>query len=201
MLRTTAGARALMVFAGVLLFIALSWLAVTFFRKGDDTALSTTTTTTSVPEVDIEKLNPIRIECTSELADFPCRALTDDDPDNSWNAREGGVGTQITVLFSPPVQIAEVIFFNLDDPERFARNARIKGIEIVIDDLVQAEIADLDDTNDPHRVQLRSLHTSRVTITITSAHPGQTYEGREPYRELALQELAFYGRVAPETSG
>jgi len=201
MLRTTAGARALMVFAGVLLFIALSWLAVTFFRKGDGTALSTTTTTTSRPEIGIEKLQPIRIDCTSQLTDFPCSALTDDDPNNSWNAREGGVGTVITVLFAPPVQIAEVIFYNLQDTERFLRNARIQGLEIVIDDLPQATIADLKNDNDPQRVQLRSLRTSSVTITITSAHPGQTYEGKEPFRELALQEIAFYGRISPETTG
>jgi hypothetical protein len=81
------------------------------------------------------------------------------------------------------------------------RNARIKGIEIVIDDLPQSTIAELEDSNEPQRVQVRSLRTSSVTITITSAYPGQTYEGREPFRELALQEIAFYGRVSPETTG
>ena len=201
MLRTTAGARALMVFAGVLLFIALSWLAVSVFRNGDGTAESTTTSTTSQPPLDIQQLNPIRVDCTSELPSFPCSALIDDDPDNSWNAQAGGVGTVLTFLFSPPVQIAEVILYNLEDTERFERNARIKGIDIVIDDLPQATIADLDDTNEPQRVQLRSLRTSSVTITITSAYPGQTYEGREPFSELAAQEIVFYGRVSPETGG
>lgn len=201
MLRTTAGARALMVLAGVILTVALLALAVNVFRGGDGTAESTTTSSTTTVVLDIVELQPIRVDCSSELASYPCEALIDDDPDNSWNAREGGVGTQITFLFSPPVQIAEVILYNLDDTERFERNARIKGIEIVIDDLPQATIAELEDTNEPQRVQLRSLRTSSVTITITSAYPGQTYEGKEPYKELALQEIAFYGRVSPETTG
>jgi hypothetical protein len=51
---------------------------------------SSTTTTTSVP-LDIVQLQPIRVDCTSELADF-LPALIDDDPDNSWNARDGGAG-------------------------------------------------------------------------------------------------------------
>lgn len=201
MLRTTAGARALMVLAGVILTVALLALAVNVFRNGDGSAAPTSTTTTTQPPLDIVALQPIRVECTSELASFPCRALIDDDPDNSWNAREGGVGATLTFLFSPPVQIAEVIFFNLDDTERFERNARIKGIEIVIDDLPQATIAELGDTNQPQRVQLRSLRTSSVVMTITSAYPGQTHEGREPYKELALHEIAFYGRVTPEIGG
>jgi len=201
MLRTTAGARALMVFAGVLLVIALSWLAVSVFRGGGTAAETTTTSTTTTPTLDIVRLQPFVVTCTSELASYPCSALIDEDPDNDWNAREGGVGAVLTFLFNPTVQIAEVIFYNLDDPERFARNARIKAIEIVIDDLPQATIATLENTNEPQRVQLRSLHTSRVVITITSAFPGATYEGREPYPELALQEIAFFGRVSPATGG
>ncbi|MFH1331274.1 MAG: hypothetical protein ABIJ48_11555 [Actinomycetota bacterium] len=201
MLRTTAGARALMVLAGVILTVALLALAVNVFRDGDGTVEPTTTSTTSQPPLDIQQLNPIRVDCTSQLPSFPCTALIDDNPDNSWNAQAGGVGTVLTFLFSPPVQIAEVIIYNLEDTARFERNARIKGIEIVIDDLPQAKIADLDDTNEPQRVQLRSLRTSSVTITITSAYPGQTYEGREPFPELAAQEIAFYGRVSPETTG
>jgi len=200
MLRTTAGARALMVLAGVILVVALLALAVNVFRGGGGTAAtSSTTTTTSVP-LDIVQLQPIRVDCTSELADFPCSALIDDDPDNSWNARDGGVGVVVTFLFSPPVQISEVYIHNLEDQERFLRNARMKGVEIVIDDLPQATIFELADSNEPQRVSLRSLRTSSVQLTITSAYPGQSFEGREPFRELAAQEILFYGRVSPDTT-
>jgi hypothetical protein len=203
LLRTTAGARALMVLAGVILTVAVLALVVNLFRgsgSGPAADSSTSTSSTQAP-VDIVQLQPIRVDCSTELADFPCKALTDDNPDNSWNAANGGIDATITFMFSPPVQITEVYIRNLPDEERFERNARVKGIEIVIDDLAQATITELADTNDPQSVQLRSLRTSSVQITITSAYPGQSYQGREPFRELAIQEIVFYGRISPDSSG
>ena len=50
-------------------------------------------------------------------------------------------------------------------------------------------------------MQVRSLRTSWLTITITSSYPGEAYEGREPFSELALQEIEFFGRVAPDYPG
>ena len=74
--------------------------------------------------------------------------------------------------------------------------------EIEIDDLAQATIVELDDTNEePQRIQIRSLRTSSLTMTITSAYPGTSFEGKEPFAELALQEVQFFGRTAPEPSG
>jgi len=203
MLRTTAGARALMVLAGVILTVAVLALVVNVFRGDEESAAATSssTTTSTAPTLNIVELQPIRADCSSELASFPCSALYDDDPTNSWNATEGGVGTEITFFFSPPVQITEMFIHNLEDEERFMRNARMKGLEIVIDDLPQATVTELLDTNEPQRVQIRSLRTSSLTIRITSAYPGQAYEGLEPFRELATQEITFYGRVSPEVGG
>jgi hypothetical protein len=167
-------------------------------------AESTTTfeeTSTSATGEAVVELRPVRVECTSELASFPCVALIDDDPDNYWNAPEAGVGETVTFFFSPPVQITEIIFHNVEDPERFARNVRIRGLEVVFDDLPQATIALLEDSREPQAIQARSLRTSRLTITVTSAYPGQVYEGREPFGELALAEIEVRGRVAPDPSG
>lgn len=202
MLRTTAGARALMVLAGVILTVVVLALLFNVFG-GEEEAASTTssTTTTTTATLNIVELTPIRADCSSELASFPCSALYDDDPDNSWNATEGGVGTEITFFFSPPVQITEMFIHNLEDEERFMRNARMKGIEIVIDDLPQATVTELLDTNDPQRVQIRSLRTSSLTVRITSAYPGQSWNGLEPFRELATREITFYGRVSPDVAG
>ncbi|HSG80016.1 MAG TPA: hypothetical protein VLD62_10585 [Acidimicrobiia bacterium] len=202
MLRTTAGARALMVLAGVIFTVAVLALAVNVFRGDEDSAaVSSSTTTTTQPTLNIVQLQPIRVRCSSELPSFPCSALIDDDETNSWNATEGGIGTEITFLFSPPVQITEMFVHNLEEEERFLRNARIKGITVTLDDLQQATVTELDDSNEPQRIQLRSLRTSSVTIKVDSAYPGQTFDGREPFRELAAQEILFYGRVAPDISG
>lgn len=203
MLRTTAGARALVVLSAIVLGVALLALTINLFG-GDDTPVaedapaSTVTTVASVP---IAELAPIRVDCTLTLPAFPCDALIDDDPANRWNATDGGIGAELTFFFSPPVQITEMFIRNVEEDEPFTRNARIRGIEIVIDDLAQSTIIELDDSNaEPQRIQIRSLRTSSLTITITSAYPGASFDGKEPFTELALQDVAFFGRVAPEAT-
>jgi len=199
MLRTTAGARALIVLAGVVLFVALLALVFNAFGGSDDPVAATSTTTgTTAATAPITLLQPFRVECSSELTSFPCEALIDGNPSTSWNATEGGINATITFLFSPQVQITEMIIENVDDEGRFLRNRRIKGIEVEIDDLQQVTVEELPDSNDePHRIQIRSLQTSSVTVRITSAYPGQSFEGQEPFQELAVQEISFYGRVSP----
>ena len=142
MLRTTAGARALIVLASVVLGVALLALVVNVFSGGGrcPPTETSTTTGTSVATVPIAQLSPIRVNCTSELTSFPCAALLDGDPATSWNATDGGIGVEITFLFAPPVQITEMIIQNVEDECRFLRNARIKGIEVLIDDLTQATV-------------------------------------------------------------
>jgi len=207
MLRTTAGARALMVLAAVILTVALLALAVNVFRGDGGAAVTTVAPTTTVePVLDIVELTPIQIRCDSEYPSFPCTALIDGDPEgsapyNSWNAEDGGIGVEITVFFSPPVQLTEMIIYNVDDEERFHRNARAEGLEIRLSDLPQAIIEDLENTNEPQRIQLRGIRTSNLTITITGAYVGETWDGNAPYPELAMQEIQFYGRVSPDPGG
>lgn len=199
MLRTTAGARALIVLATVVLAVAMLALLVNLFSGGGDpTADETTSTTaTSVAAVPITQLTPIRVNCTNELTSFPCAALLDGDPATSWNAAEGGIGAELTFLFSPPVQITELIIQNVEDECRFLRNHRIKGVEVLVDDLTQATVQELDDSRDPQRIQVRSLRTSSLTIRVTSGYNAQSCEGNEPYTELAAQDIYFYGRETP----
>jgi len=204
MLRTTAGARALVVLSAIVLGVALLAVVINVFG-GDEPEVgeTTETTVTTLASVPIAELSPIRIDCTSELDAFPCQALIDDDPTNRWNATSDGIiGAELTFFFSPPVQITEMFLVNVDDDEAFTRNSRIRGMEVIIDDLSQSTIVELDDTNaEPQRVQIRSLRTSSLTIRITSAYPGASYDGKEPFTELALQEVQFFGRVAPEATG
>jgi len=202
MLRTTAGARALIVLAAVVLFVAMLALVFNAFGGSDDPVAATSTTTgTTAVTAPIAALQPFRVECSSALTSFPCEALYDGDPSTSWNATEGGINATITFFFSPPVQITDLIIENVDDEGRFLRNQRIQGIEVELDDSVQKEVETLADSNDePHRIQIRSLQTSSVTIRITSAYPGQSFDGQEPFPELAVQEITFYGRVSPATT-
>ncbi|MEK7251973.1 MAG: discoidin domain-containing protein [Actinomycetota bacterium] len=198
MLRTTAGARALIVLATVVLGVALLALLVNLFSGGDGSASETSSTTsTSLATVPIAEVHPIRVTCTSELTSFPCAALADGDAATSWNATDGGLGAEITFLFSPPVQITEMLIQNIEDECRFLRNARMRGIEVLVDDLTQTTVKELDDSRDPQRVDIRSLRTSSLTIRITSGYPGQICDDREAFLEMAAQDVFFYGRPTP----
>lgn len=198
MLRTTAGARALIVLASIVLGVALLALLVNIFSGGDGAPEETSTTSgTSLATVPIAQLTPIRVTCTSELTSFPCAALLDGDPATSWNATDGGIGVDITFLFAPPVQITELAIQNIEDNCRFLRNARMKGIEVFIDDLTQTIVTELEDSRDLQRVDIRSLRTSSLSIRITSGYPGQTCDGKEAFLEMAAQDVYFYGRPTP----
>lgn len=146
----------------------------------------------------IVELTPTSVECTTELASFPCSGLFDDDPTTVWYAPEGGIGAEITLTFDSPVQIVDLFLLNVEDPERFARNARIRGLEIVRGDTGEIITTEyLEDTNEPQRVTLRSLTTTSLILRVTGAYPGLQYEGREPFFELTLAEIVVFGRPSP----
>lgn len=197
MLRTTAGARALIVLAGVVLAVALLALVFNMFGGGETVAPTTTAPTTQTSVGAIEPLVPLRVECSSELASFPCAALIDGNPDTSWNASDPIIGTTITFYFRPQVQITEMWIENLQDEGRFLRNHRIHGIEVSIDDRPQLHIQSLADSQEIQVVRLNSMRTSSVIVRIVSAHPAQSFEGQEPFTELAVQSITFYGRTTP----
>ncbi|MEX2322187.1 MAG: hypothetical protein WEA29_00205 [Acidimicrobiia bacterium] len=196
MLRTTAGARALIVLAGVVLAVALLALVFNVVGGSPEETTTTVTTETTVATEQVQ-LTPIRVECDSELPSYPCAALIDGNGETSWNAVDGGINTEVTFYFQPAVQITQMWIENLQDECRFLRNARIRAVEIEINDRPQLQIANLLDTREIQRIDLNSLNTSRVVMTITSAHPGSSCEGQEPFTELALQSVSFFGRPVP----
>jgi hypothetical protein len=198
MLRTTAGARALIVLAGVVLAVALLALVFNVVGGAPEETTTTTTTATTTPTEQVQ-LTPIRVECTEETAldAYPCTALIDGNSETSWNALDGGLNTEVTFYFQPAVQITQMWIENLQDECRFLRNARIRAVEIEINDRPQLQIANLLDTPEIQRIDLNSLNTSRVVMSITSAYPGSSCEGQEPFSELALQSVSFFGRPVP----
>jgi hypothetical protein len=197
MLRTTAGARALIVLAGVVLAVALLALIFNVFGGAETSVTSTTEPATQTTVGAVAELQPLRVECSSELAPYPCEALIDGNPETSWNATPPIIGTTITFLFQPPVQITEMWIQNLQDEGRFLRNARITSIEVELDDRPQLHIQNIADSQETQQVRLNSMRTSRVTVTIMGAAPGQSHEGQEPFDELAVQSIIFWGRVTP----
>ncbi len=158
---------------------------------------STTTTTTMLSEAGF--LEPFRVECTAELADYPCSNLLDHNDATSWQAPDGGIGVSITVWFSPPVKIDQIGFTNLSDEAKYWRNGRVKDLDVKVGELAQTSVVHLDDRRraGPQFVSVHSLSTSVVTITITGAYPGQSFADLPPFAELALADLSFVGVPAP----
>ncbi len=202
-LRTTPGARALGILAVVLfIVVALAFVVNQLRDSGDETggtqAQTSSTTTTSLPTLAIEPLRPTRVEASSSLTGFAPSALIDDDATNYWNDNSArGVGAELEFFFAQPVQINSIVIQNVKDEEKFKLNYRIEGYEIEFDDLPLAlEIGRLDDTRDPQTIEVGTVATTKVTLRVTSTYPGETFNNKSPFNELALQEVKFFGRVA-----
>lgn len=205
----TAGTRALAVLGSVIGIVIVLALLLNLLSGGDETAPddsaasdvaanSTAATSSTAP---IDRVEPIDVRCTSELNDssLRCENLIDGSPD-PWNdAGLQGVGASITFTFGEPVALEQIHFFNLSDDTRFARNYRIRGIEIQADDLpglpVIAEIPN--DNARQHVVSVNTLGTTQVIISINSTWPSEPVDGKA-FEELALQEIEFWGRVLSE---
>lgn len=202
LMRTTAGARALMVLAGVILVVALIALLVNLFSSGDDSESATpipgedSAPTTEFPRERIEELQVADVTASSELPGFPASALIDADPLNSWNDTQESGTPQLVFTFAQPVQITQIIMQNVTDEARFKRNYRIETYEIEIDDLATRTTGTLADTNEPQTITVASVNTSLLTLTVLSTYPAEAFDGQIPFRELALQEVKFFGRLA-----
>ena len=145
--------------------------------------------------IPVGELSIVSIDCSTELPAFPCVALIDGDPGTVWNAPEGGVAAEMTIALAEPAQITGLILVNLDDPERFYRNSRIRTFEISVGDADPIAVASIDDAPGPQGVPIEGLVvTDTLTIRLTAAYPGQRFEDREPFRELVLAEVVVVGR-------
>ena len=206
----SAGTRALTIILAVLAGVVLIALLYTSIR-GDDPGSDTTAVTVEEPTVTsttgiIEPITPIGIECSTQLNDstLACSNLISDD-DAYWNdASLQGAGAVITVTFAEPVQLEQVQFINVADDASFRRNYRIRGLEIIADDLPGLPfIQEIPNDNDrPHAVTTPTLGTTQLRIRVTATWPSEPIDGRA-FDELALDEIQFWGRLVnsatPET--
>ena len=195
MIRATPGARALTVLAGVLLVV----LAAVFLLnlRGDNGSDVTTTvvaSSTTILGPNVVNLEPFSVEASSSFPGFEADNLIDNSSDTYWNDNSlRGNNAWLEFRFAQPVQIIEIELQNLLDEEKFRRNYRMKSVVITVDDL-QIEFSEqLNDSNEPQRIQIGSLATTLVRIDVRSTYPAEQYEGGVPFDELALQEVLFFG--------
>ncbi len=203
MIRTTAGARALAVILGVVAVVAVvafAWNAL-FGGSDDPTTNGTSTTSTTAPVASSQQFDPISVTCSSTLetssGSFACLNLVD-GTDRYWNDQSAqGREAFIEFTFAEPIAIEQIVFKNVVDDESFRKNYRVKGFEIVTDDLPDRPFIDqLDDDNRSQLILLATLRTRQLTFRVTSTYAAEAVTGETPFNELAIDEFEFYGRPA-----
>ncbi|NNC75235.1 MAG: hypothetical protein HKN93_06955 [Acidimicrobiia bacterium] len=200
LIRATPGARALGVLAAVVLVVALFAFVWSVLRddgssdvvagNGDNGTTETSVTTPT----QVEELLPSVVSASSQYDNFPADNLIDGDATTYWNDKGlRGREAEITFRFFQPVQIVEIDLLNIAEAEKFTRNYRIKGYQIVSDDLQVPISGTLEDVADPTAIRIASLETTELTLRVTSTHPATSYEGQPPFNELAVAEIQFFG--------
>ncbi len=200
MIRTTAGARALAVILVAVAVVALLAWGFNALFGGDDepSAQETSTTTTTSGAAAPEQFIPISVTCSSELNEnFGCSNLID-GTERYWNDQSAqGRDAQIEFTFAEPIAIEQIVFKNVGDDASFNRNFRVKGFEIITDDLPDRSIIEqLDDSNRSQLIEVASLRTRQLTFRVTSTYAAEAVAGETPFNELAIDEIEFYGRAA-----
>ena len=196
MIRATPGGRALGVLAAVVLVVALVSVLFNAFRGGgDDPEATSTSTSTTTAVVEAIELRPTEATASTELnANFGAENLIDNDPETSWNDKSlRGQDATLTFRFAQPVQISYIEIQNVQDDERFARNYRVRGYAIGVDDLAIELTGRLEDTNEPQQIKIASLETTRLELRVTSTYPAQSADGQPPFNELAVEDIRFFG--------
>jgi hypothetical protein len=202
MVRATPGGRALGVLVAVVLIAALIALFINVFG-GDEspTPQSTTTlggTATTLPIDPIVELQPSSVEASSELgSQWGANNLIDNDLATEWQDRSlGGRGAELTFRFSQPVSINEIEIYNLPDDARFRANYRIQGFAITVNDLSFEITGRLDDDNIRQVIEVASIETRTLTLTVTSTYDSESMDSALPFDELALADVRFFGRFS-----
>jgi hypothetical protein len=201
MIRATPGGRALGVLVAVVLIATLIALFSNIFG-GDDTPITQSTTTldpaTTLPIDPIVELQPSSVEATSELgSQWGADNLIDNDLATEWQDRSlGGRGAELTFRFSQPVSINEIEIYNLPDDARFRANYRIQGYAITVNDLSFEITGRLDDDNTLQVIEVASIETRTLVLTVTSTYDSESRDSALPFAELALADVRFFGRFS-----
>jgi hypothetical protein len=210
LVRSTAGSRALIVTAVVIAVVAV----IAFFYNAfvDDEPSTTTagagdvttstlagsdggTDGTGGSAADTVELTANRVVPSAQLSGFPADNLIDADPLTMWQVGQEGVGATLTFFFPEPVALERIEFKNITDSESFQRNFRARGLRISPDDTTRPTIIELANTSDLQPVAIQTELTKTVRIEITSTYPAEAVGDLQPFKELAIEDIAFFGVV------
>lgn len=205
--QATAGVRAALAIGSILLAVIVIALLFNIFT-GDDPEATASTTTTSTTAPQILETGPLEIlneNCTPEgIGSFSCTNLTSGTTDEyqvSWeeNANEG---VTIELSFRQPMAIEQILWTNIDDEVRFHQNWRAQSLTVEAQDsLAGATVVGLNDQQGTQAFQFSALNTTTLTIHVVEAYQAEVREDNV-YEEIAIDEIEVIGRPvqAPGTT-
>jgi hypothetical protein len=204
--RSTAGSRALIVTAAVIAVVAVIAFfynafvddepSATTTANGGSSETSTSTTSGGGPLPETVQLTANRVVPSAQLSGFPADNLIDADPTTMWQVGQEGVGATLTFFFPEPVALQRIEFKNISDQEGFLRNFRARGLRISPDDTTRPTIIELANTRDVQPVAIQTELTRTVRIEVTSTYPAEAVGDLQPFKELAIEDIKFFGSVA-----
>ncbi|MCP4223769.1 MAG: hypothetical protein GY773_10540, partial [Actinomycetia bacterium] len=101
----------------------------------------------------------------------------------------------LTLFFPEPVALQRIEFKNLTDETKFLQNYRARGVRISTDDTTRPTIVELANTRDVQPVAIQTDLTNWVRIEVTSTYPAEAVGDQQPFKELAIEDLKFFGSV------
>jgi len=203
--QATAGVRAALAISALLIAVVVIALLFNIFN-GDGDVTSTTAGTDVTTITSIQELAPIDIllvECSQEgIGAFVCENLISDTEAEYQFTYEGipeGEPITIRLTFNQPMVVQRIDWVNLEDPVKFKRNYRARGIVIEADDSLQPTPLQLEDVPGSQTIAYAAIDTNTIDITIESDYPAEVVEDNV-FREMAIQEIRIIGRPAVTTS-
>ncbi|NNF88946.1 MAG: zinc ribbon domain-containing protein [Acidimicrobiia bacterium] len=207
LVRSTAGSRALIVTAAVIAVVVVIALFYNAFVSDDEPAVTTaangtgaTTTSTAagnggtVP-TDTVELTANRVVPSAQLSGFPADNLIDSDPLTMWQVGQEGVGATLTFFFPNPVALERIEIKNISDETKFRQNFRVRGIRIRPNDTTRDTVVELANTRDVQPIAIQTEGTTTVRVEVTSTFPAEAVGDQNPFKELAIEDIKFFGSV------
>ena len=204
--QATAGVRAALAISALLFAVVVIALLFNVFNGPGGEASTTVSagdSTTLGTSAEIAQIEVISVECTPPgIGSFVCENLisgTEDEYQVTYEeVIEADEKVVIKLIFREPMTVTRIDWTNLADDVQFRRNYRARGITIAAQGNPQAIPVELEDSPGLQTIAFAAVETTEVEITIESAYLAELVEGNS-FRELAIQEIAVFGRRPTST--
>lgn len=205
--QATAGVRAVVAIAGLLLGVVVIALIFRLFSDDanpTDTTTSATPTSTSLTVQEPDVLNVLDATCSAEaVGSFICENLissTDTEYQTNWaDLQDAGETLTITIQFRQGVRISAILWTNLSDEVRFQQNFKARSLAVLADDSRTPQQFELQNTPGEQSLLFSSLFTNKLIIEVQSAYPAVLAEDNV-WTELAIDEIQILGVPATGTA-